>query len=64
MDIQTIKHKYGDIEIAHGIRVRKQVSDMTREELETALYDTAEYASRTIAANRSLSNIIKTAINK
>lgn len=50
-------------ELAWGIRVAKDPHDMTRPELEDALYSVADYASRRLAEAGTLKNILRNAIS-
>lgn len=50
-------------EIAWGIRVAKDPTDMTRDDIEDALYSVAEYASRVLLENRALMKIVRDVVN-
>ncbi|SDS33250.1 hypothetical protein SAMN04489752_1480 [Brevibacterium siliguriense] len=51
-------------EISWGVRVNKPPHDMTREELEDALYSVADYASRRLSECVALKDIISKSITK
>lgn len=51
-------------EISWGVRVGKPPSDMTRDELEDALYSVADYASRRLSEVVSLKDIISQSMKK
>lgn len=44
--------------LAWGVRVSRPPEDMTRTEIEDAIHDIAEFASRTIVENRMLKGLI------
>jgi len=51
-------------EISWGVRVNKPPSDMTREEIEDALYSVADYASRRLSEAVALRDIISKSMKK
>ena len=51
-------------EISWGIRVARDPADMTRAELEDALYSVADYASRRLSESMALKDIISKSITK
>lgn len=44
--------------LAWGVRTSKEPRDMTRNELEDALYDVAEFASRALQEARTLRRLV------
>lgn len=50
-------------ELAWGIRVARDPADMTRAEIEDALYSVADYASRRLAEAGTLKRVLQAAIN-
>lgn len=61
---ETIEERYGPVEIAHGVRIPKEVEDMNRKELEDCIYQIAEFASRTLISARTMRGILRNAIQK
>ena len=51
-------------ELAWGIHVAKPPRDMTREELEDAIFDVADYASRRLSESMALKDIISKSMKK
>jgi hypothetical protein len=51
-------------ELAFGIRTHKNPTDMTRHELEDALFDIADFASRKLSEVITLRRIIENNITK
>lgn len=51
-------------ELAWGIRVARDPADMTRAEIEDALYSVADYASRRLAEAGTLKRVLQAAITK
>ena len=57
----TMQHSY---ELAFGIKTHKNPTDMTHDELEDALFDTADFASRKLSEAITLRRIIENNITK
>ena len=53
-----------DYELAFGIRTHKNPTDMTRDELEDALFDIADFASRKLSEAITLRRIFENNITK
>ena len=51
-------------ELAFGIRTHKNPTDMTHDELEDALFDIADFASRKLSESITLRRMIENHINK